>query len=1757
MHTPRSTRPTALFTLLTFVSASLAPPAYAQRRPGRPAAPPDEEPTEDGDEGSAEGGRDRAPTGGVGRRTGFELELHGTLVTQVGRPFVLRGTAYEVRGLATLRALPRARVLVYQLNERGEREAQALAEGTAGDAGRFALNVSPHRSEIEVVVREGRKERAWRFSVSFTPEARYELLTDRQLYEPGETVHGWLRVVDAASGAPVGAKQVEWIVGGESGAARLGQSRTRTSEAGVASVSVGIPGSAPDGAVPVVAVVDGRRTTATVRIGRRTVERVFATATVDQRVVAPGARVTGNVRVSTPSGTPVVNSVVVITMNGREAASVRTDREGVATFAINAPAYMSEPVASVSLFARVNHPAYGTINAQTSFRMARVPFELEAVVANGAIVPEVPGTVFLTLTTPIGEPAPANIGVTVVGPAVPNGRVRGTTDRHGIVAIPTRLPRNAAARHDSGACEGSTATSFEVTVESEIPLATRLCVPAASSAIVAPRVVQSAASAGGRLDVAVERGASARGRAVSVDLMHTAPQGTGRAVIASMTASAAEGRVSFTLPRDYVGPLYVRARPMGVDGSAEGVGAMDAVLVRPARAFALAMSADKELYHVRESARLTLRTPQGLEGAHVAFVARDLAAHGGERDFSLAWLAGAVDDAVANPETPDNDRLVRSALAAMITVDTNPRRAAPLVAPQTAQDESDDEESEREGDLRDPFVLRDEMVRRGIGSIMTAIEAALLQATTSNEGRGIVAAGGRAFDPAIVHTLLRMERLDRDSISTLGGDEMTLAMIQAVDPSFTFDRVARRIARQRLVGLLSSVADFAENSRAARTEPQERWLSRIAGANVAMFRDPWGGSFTLRRVTPGTEAVAMHTRLSGWELVSAGPDRAVGTADDVRNPFERAVPEGTVYAVASGEDTLMSALAALDPGQQVLSRVVAAYGRIADAASDESTGDVTSATESEEMQMPAGALRARVSSAPAAMDDSGGYGGLGMRGTGWGGGGTGEGTIGLGRMGTIGHGSGTGSGQGYGSGAGVGLRGQSIAGRPSISSGVGRRGAASSTLVRERFPATLSFVAERALDPSGQTVVDLPMADALTTYRVEAIAWTRDGWTTSQRIALRVDQDAVVDAPVPPFTLVGDEVRLPLRLQNRTQTPIRARLSVTAEGDVQLAGGAQGEVEVPPNDAKEVIVTVRPSRAGQGSLVITATDLATNAPLDAARRPIEVLDSARPVRSAIEALADGRAELTVDVPADAVFRGRGVLRVSRGEALFGDPREWIGRSGDGSWAAWVLALLGELPAATSSSDNRYSSQYVRSFAMQAWDPGRAARGISAAWLDATTTDPMIRAFLENLGRRQEGYERQMRMRRSGEMAATTAFGGTEPSIQVLLGLAGAVQHRDRRPALREALDEVLNRARLVVENEVTTATEPGVYARAAAALSLTGPRGNSRVQEFLRRAARGEEDGFGGGASLSEGETAAAFFTPDPRDRGEQVEALAAYGIAKLSEGDRAGAFRVVRALARRAPNAQMWPESARALAMALLAKTTTPMPAGSNPTVHATLDGRAFELPVVQGVAVLLARELSLPGRHRIVVEVPRGTVLVAQAEARYGRPWTVQPVPRGPLTVSVDGELGPRDTRAGLVLRVQNRSVRVLPGAVVEIDVPTGAELDQDARDALSRRLAAPPLLTGRTLALRLRPLPPGGFLRVALPLRWSISGSLTGLGIAAYAGPEINAGVTVVAPRALTIADEGQEAARPDERGARERREQGPQRGGRSTQTVREVQ
>lgn len=1564
--------------------------------------------------------------------SGFELSLHGPRSVLRGRDATFRGTAYRVRGLATLARLPGAIVRARWATDADGVSPGEWVEGRAARDGSFEVAVPmPARPEgnlrLEVSVGDGASERVQRFPLVHEVPWVLVLRSDRRRYEPGETLRAWARLTDRRTRAPLSGRTIAFLVAGQ-------RRELATGASGVAAFEVVLPeGPDADGDHVLVAHLDGQSVSHAYEVGARTWERMLAEVEVTPEPAGPHAPLQVRVRATTASGAPVRSADVRVEIADAEPAHGVTDRDGVALVEARAPAYLTHATGVVSLVAHVRHRAHGSIRVGHALRLA-VPLtlEVEVVPEHAGLVPEVEGSLYVRLVDGAGEPPEAGTPVRVTGPAVRGGEQRGETDAHGIVTLAAALPRGAAASDGMGEVR----TGLVVHVEGPRPRTAGVVVPVLRDAEVVPRVVRPVVAPGETLEVTVQRRPHVGRRVVVVDLL------TDTGVVATRRLAAGRTRASFPVGPAELGVVRVRARALHEDGVEEGAGAVAAAIVRPATATFPRLEPQRELYSVRDTAQVTLLTRAGGPTRWAAVLVRDLAAHAGERPFALRFLDHAFEQALLDPDAPASDALLRAALAAHCAADPVPPVTRPLVGAfgaEVQEYETPGTYDDLRGVLRDPFPDADELRLRGAAEAMLAVEAALDDALAADAlddltvGRG----AARRFRPDLLDEVGALE--------TLGAEPATLAMLEAADPSFRFDTVARRVARRRLVRLLIALAHYLDpgdeasvQQRMAAREPADRWLPRMVQRGLIeaeALDDPWGGRFALRRASRPALVVAVEA--ASYELVSPGPDGRVGTRDDVVDPFARVVDEGTPYAIASGEDDLMRTLAQLSTSAQVLEALQAAYQRVAAEVSEEQMGDAVAASAS------AGFYGDQIGSAF-------GYGGLGLRGSGRGGGGVGYGTIGMGSVGTIGHGS------GYGSAA----------------SGLAH-------LVRERFPATLSFSPAVEVEASGRTVLSIPLEDAITTYLVEVVVWGEDGFTWSADARFRVDQPTVVDGPVPRHATVGDELRLPVRVGNRTEAdrPIALRASATASlGSPHAEAPA---VSVRARDASEISLPLRMTTAGRGHVTIEAR-APDGTPLDAVRRPIEVRDAMREVRVERESLLAGTAALELAVPRTARALEPAAVAVAVGDGIFATAAEPL-------WAAWTDAQLGRRSVLAGAV----------AVALRSSDASVAA-AVGAAWSSDAVEDEAVARALDALTRIAGANARRPH----------GAHGPAEllELSRLLIGLAPAARVPSARPALRPALVAVLRTLRRTIESSsAEVADRPDVWAAAAAALVLSRPASGpgARARELARRARRSV-------LSVGDDQWLAA-------PRGDPVDATAWLAAAEVGLGEPAG-LELVTSLGRRAARGR----GPRGLSGALARVAAATLEPGPAPTeVTLVIDGEASPLPLRGGLGRLVSPALSRPGNHRVEVRAPGRAPVWVSAHASYGVPWSEPPAEPGPLVLEVEGGPDARDRVAGLALVVRNRSPRTLGALVVDVSLPAGAELDEDARDAIARHVSGRPEVGDATLRLRLLPLSPGGYRRVPLPFRFTVAGELSGLGVAGYAADRPEA-VSVLPPRVLSVSE-----------------------------------
>ncbi|MFO0811133.1 MAG: MG2 domain-containing protein [Gemmataceae bacterium] len=187
--------------------------------------------------------------------------------------------------------------------------------------------------------------------------------------------------------------------------------------------------------------------------------------------------------------------------------------------------------------------------------------------------------------------------------------------------------------------------------------------------------------------------------------------------------------------------------------------------------------------------------------------------------------------------------------------------------------------------------------------------------------------------------------------------------------------------------------------------------------------------------------------------------------------------------------------------------------------------------------------------------------------------------------------------------------------------------------VREKFPETLLWVPQLVTDAAGRATLDVPLADAITTWRLSASAVAADGRLGAVQSGVRVFQPFFVDLTLPVALTRGDEVTVPVVVSNYLTTPLAVDLALADAGWFERIGNAPGRVELRPGEVKAVPVRLRAKAVGTHTLDVTAR---ANGVADAIRRQIEVVPDGRKVEHVVNGSLAEPVSVNIDVPADAI-----------------------------------------------------------------------------------------------------------------------------------------------------------------------------------------------------------------------------------------------------------------------------------------------------------------------------------------------------------------------------------------------------------------------------------------------------------------------------------------------------------------------------------------
>jgi len=114
---------------------------------------------------------------------------------------------------------------------------------------------------------------------------------------------------------------------------------------------------------------------------------------------------------------------------------------------------------------------------------------------------------------------------------------------------------------------------------------------------------------------------------------------------------------------------------------------------------------------------------------------------------------------------------------------------------------------------------------------------------------------------------------------------------------------------------------------------------------------------------------------------------------------------------------------------------------------------------------------------------------------------------------------------------------------------------------RAWFPETFLFEPLVVTDDHGAATVPVRVPDRLTTWHVLALAHSRSGAQGGTTASFLGTLPAYVDPVIPPFLVMGDEIKLPIQMINTTPAAIASTLSI--EADNAAIKGAQGARTIP------------------------------------------------------------------------------------------------------------------------------------------------------------------------------------------------------------------------------------------------------------------------------------------------------------------------------------------------------------------------------------------------------------------------------------------------------------------------------------------------------------------------------------------------------------------------------------------------------------------
>ena len=860
----------------------------------------------------------RAPVR-VGDVTGIDLNLDGNLSATRGHPWRAFATVYEVVGLRDLRPARGAHVRLTTSIAHSH-----AAELTTDDHGRILLQLdvpenAPQNVSVGLEVRHlGSILRRFDFPLSTQDRAQISFdFTPDQIPVVGAhttTIVG--RITDVITGTAIIDRNIALTFLDPRGSEIATHDTVRSDTAGFFHTVLTIPNDQPS------VIIHAK--TGTVLPGIEATKQIIFTQPLvrselqivpSKDVVAPGESDEIDFQVRNEFGLPVEHAAIHIT--GSEQWSTReliyTDARGRARATWTAPSHIDAPFRDGYASATAVLPNGESPQSAARIRVAKTDWLPLYALEGGVIVPGLPSTFHVSPIDMHGQIATTHIRISSTHHAMSSHEAfsasfDGTLGTFDLPAFALDEPRTPTGDDTEHACDPT--ISVDLTIElGSGPRTSRqtICLPIDRDGTLVLHANKWRMERGQPLNVTIARAASVRTLPIIIRAYDE------RHALLETRVDANVNSVELAIPDDTTGLVHIVARPLYGTEELEIRGGSWVVDSQPKSAGQNALF------------ELAVQFPARERSSFPAF----RGVHNDPRFDEFATERAVTRDLDA-PAVLRNGHIVA------------------MPAPRDATTSHL---------LRDSWRARARFIEGRLGRVFGQIETRVDQAIPGSL-RQVAAhtAHGWTFNSQILDAVASTDA--DEGARGLSGEPLTITQLASLDPEFTYDNVARRVTRHRLMKVLLSLREFVRSRDLdlpwAHMGDPATWLAAIANnvhevqianrsydavnddqdiAPSDLF-DAWGREFKLRPSRAGHPLFAAIVAVPGYDLVSAGPDGVYGNADDVVDPTAIVLTHDGVYAQAVNERALVAELHGVALGRAIASEIGSANGVPVDESDD-------------------------------------------------------------------------------------------------------------------------------------------------------------------------------------------------------------------------------------------------------------------------------------------------------------------------------------------------------------------------------------------------------------------------------------------------------------------------------------------------------------------------------------------------------------------------------------------------------------------------------------------------------------------------------------------------------------------------------------------------------------------------------------------------------------------------------------------------------